>query len=47
MVQVDWGWLSVQMAVEAHGGKIWVESEGEGRGANFQFTLPVKATVNG
>ena len=36
-----------KMAVEAHGGKIWVESEGEGRGANFQFTLPVKATVNG
>jgi signal transduction histidine kinase len=35
------------MAVEAHGGKIWVESEGEGQGANFQFTLPVKATVKG
>ena len=36
-----------KMAVEAHGGKIWVESEGEGQGANFQFTLPVKATVKG
>ena len=34
-----------KMAVEAHGGKIWVESEGEGQGANFQFTVPVKATV--
>lgn len=36
-----------KMAVEAHGGKIWVESEGEGQGANFQFTLPVKAAVKG
>jgi signal transduction histidine kinase len=31
-----------KMAVEAHAGKIWVESEGEGKGATFQFTLPVK-----
>ena len=36
-----------KMAVEAHGGKIWVESEGEGQGANFQFTLPVRATAKG
>jgi signal transduction histidine kinase len=34
-----------KMAVEAHGGKIWVESEGQG--ANFQFTVPVKATLKG
>lgn len=30
-----------KLAVKAHGGRIWVESEGEGKGANFQFILPV------
>ncbi len=28
--------------LELHGGKIWVESEGRGKGSSFKFTLPIK-----
>ena len=31
--------------VEAHGGRIWAESSGEGLGARFAFTMPVTQVV--
>ena len=33
--------------VEAHGGRIWAESDGPGLGSCFTFTLPVAAEVGG
>ena len=30
-----------KMAVEAHGGKVWVESDGAAKGCNFKFKIPV------
>ena len=35
------GLALVKRIVEVHGGKIWVESEGMGKGASFCFTLPL------
>lgn len=34
------GLFIAKKLIEVHGGKIWVESEGEGKGSTFQFILP-------
>ncbi len=42
-VGVGLGLAFCRLAVESHGGKIWVESE-LGKGASFKFTLPLQPT---
>src|SRR4051812_11725303 len=34
-----------KMAVEAHGGRIWVQSAGSGQGSSFHFFLPLKPVL--
>ncbi len=36
-----------RMIVEKHGGRIWVESEGRGKGSCFTFTLPLQPQHGG
>lgn len=40
---VGLGLAFCRLAVEAHGGQIWVESDSTRSGATFSFTLPLKA----
>ena len=35
------GLTIAQSLVHAHGGRIWAESQGEGKGSKFSFTLPI------
>ena len=44
---VGMGLTMVKRIVEMYGGRIWLLSEGEGRGTSFSFTLPEAVKGNG
>ncbi|MFT3895051.1 MAG: ATP-binding protein [Anaerolineales bacterium] len=38
------GLTLVKRIIETHGGRIWVQSEGDGKGTVFWFTVPLRST---
>ncbi len=40
------GLFIAKSIIDAHGGRIWVESKGEGKGSTFQFVIPVTPPVD-
>ncbi|MBU2576009.1 cell wall metabolism sensor histidine kinase WalK, partial [Patescibacteria group bacterium] len=37
------GLFIAKKIIEAHGGRIWAESEGKDKGSMFTFTLPIES----
>ena len=40
------GLTLIRRLVELHGGRIWVKSEGEGKGSTFTIVLPLSPTTS-
>ncbi len=41
------GLFIAKSIIDAHGGRIWAESDGEGKGSTFQFVIPITPPADG